>query len=58
MCGSNSQALDCGIKKYRKMLVIWHDACDKFTLDGIAKNSGINYVVGGKLCQIYLMMIR
>jgi|TARA_A100001015_G_C14426054_1_gene494782 hypothetical protein len=56
--GSNSQALDCGIKIYSKMLVIWHDACDIFILDGIAKNSGINNVVGEKLCQIYLMMIR
>jgi hypothetical protein len=35
--GSNSQALDCGIKKYCKMLVIWRDACDIFTLDKIAK---------------------
>lgn len=58
MGGSNSQALDCGIKIYRKMLVIWHDACDIFILDGIAKNLGINNVVGEKLCQIYLMMIR
>ncbi len=58
MGGSNSQALDCGIKIYSKMLVIWHDACDIFILDGIAKNSGINNVVGEKLCQIYLMMIR
>ena len=58
MGGSNSQALDCGIKIYRKMLVIWHDACDIFILVGIAKNSGINNVVGEKLCQIYLMMIR
>jgi hypothetical protein len=56
--GSNSQELDCGIKIYSKMLVIWHDACDIFILDGIAKNSGINNVVGEKLCQIYLMMIR
>jgi len=56
--GSNSQALNCGIKIYLKMLVIWHDACDIFILDGIAKNSGINNVVGEKLCQIYLMMIR
>jgi hypothetical protein len=51
--GLNSYVLDCGLEKYPKMLVIWCDACDIFTLDGMAKNSGFNYVFGEKLCQIY-----